>query len=117
MCNTQCLNREHCKALSDFSLRKSLVWFNTFPNGQFCMLFCLLIFFQNTFFEKFFQEYHQIVKQFRYMCLAQGHKAVMPVRLEPAAPRSQVKHSTTEPLRSLNYNTEELLKCNCLCDN
>ena len=24
-----------------------------------------------------------------------------PVRLEPAAPRSQVKHSTTEPLRSL----------------
>ena len=23
-----------------------------------------------------------------------------PVRLEPAAPRSQVKHSTTEPLRS-----------------
>ena len=23
------------------------------------------------------------------------------VRLEPAAPRSQVKHSTTEPLRSL----------------
>ena len=27
------------------------------------------------------------------MCLAQGHK---PVRLEPAAPRSRVKHSTTE---------------------
>ena len=24
----------------------------------------------------------------------------MPVRLEPAAPRSRVKHSTTEPLRS-----------------
>ena len=24
-----------------------------------------------------------------------------PVRLEPGAPRSQVKHSTTEPLRSL----------------
>ena len=24
-----------------------------------------------------------------------------PVRLEPAAPRSQVKHSTTEPLPSL----------------
>ena len=28
------------------------------------------------------------------------HNAVMPVRLEPAAPRSRVKHSTTEPLRS-----------------
>ena len=31
------------------------------------------------------------------MCLAQGHKAVTPVRLEPAA--SRAKHSTTEPLR------------------
>ena len=35
------------------------------------------------------------------MCLAQGHNAVTPVRLEPAALRSRVKHSTTEPLRSL----------------
>ena len=34
------------------------------------------------------------------MCLAQGHNAVMPVRLELGAPRSRVKHSTTEPLRS-----------------
>ena len=33
--------------------------------------------------------------------LAQGHNEVMPVRLEPATPRSPVKHSTTEPLRSL----------------
>ena len=32
------------------------------------------------------------------MCLAQGHNAVTPARLEPAAPRAQVKHSTTEPL-------------------
>ena len=30
------------------------------------------------------------------MYLAQGHKAVTPVRLEPAAPLSRVKHSTTE---------------------
>ena len=29
------------------------------------------------------------------MCFAQGHNAVTPVRLQPAAPRSQVKHSTT----------------------
>ena len=34
------------------------------------------------------------------MCLAQGRNAVAPVRFEPAAPRSRVKHSTTEPLRS-----------------
>ena len=35
------------------------------------------------------------------MCLA--HNAVMQVRLEPATCRSQVKHSTTEPLRSLPF--------------
>ena len=34
--------------------------------------------------------------------LLKDHNAVTPVRLEPAAPRSWVKHSTTEPLRSLN---------------
>ena len=31
---------------------------------------------------------------------AQGHIAVTPVRLEPAALRSRVKHTTTEPLHS-----------------
>ena len=36
----------------------------------------------------------------RINVLAQGHNAVPPVRLEPAALRSRVKHSTTEPLRS-----------------
>ena len=35
------------------------------------------------------------------MCLAQGHSTVTPVRLELEAPRSRVKHSTTEPLCSL----------------
>ena len=30
------------------------------------------------------------------MCLAQGHNAVAPVRLEPTAPQSRVKHSTIE---------------------
>ena len=35
------------------------------------------------------------------MCLAQGRNAVTTMRLEPAAPRSRIKHSTTEPLRSL----------------
>ena len=35
------------------------------------------------------------------MCLAQGHITVTPVRLEPAASRSRVKHSTTEPLPPL----------------
>ena len=35
------------------------------------------------------------------MCFAQGHNAMTPVRLESTASRSRVKHSTTEPLRSL----------------
>ena len=35
------------------------------------------------------------------MCLAQGPQRSDAVRLEPAASRSRVKHSTTEPLRSL----------------
>ena len=36
-----------------------------------------------------------------YDMMLKDHNAVTPVRLEPAALRSQVKHSTTEPLRSL----------------
>ena len=32
-----------------------------------------------------------------HLCLAQGHNAVAPLGLEPAAPRSRVEHSTTEP--------------------
>ena len=45
------------------------------------------------------------------LCLAQGHKAVSSVLLEPTIPQSQVKHSTTEPLPSLIkslYQTEKL---------
>ena len=38
------------------------------------------------------------------MCLAQGHNAVAPVRLEPVDPWSQVKHTTTEPLHSQYLN-------------
>ena len=34
----------------------------------------------------------------RINVLAQGNKTVTPVRLEPAAPRSRVKHSTTVAL-------------------
>ena len=40
-----------------------------------------------------------------------------PVRLKPAAPRSQVKHSTTEPLRSpiqsLCFGSRQLLQRGC----
>ena len=40
--------------------------------------------------------------QARIIVRAQGQNAVISVRLEPVAPLSRVKHSTTEPLRSLN---------------
>ena len=35
------------------------------------------------------------------MCLAQGHNTLTPMRFEPAAPQSGVKHSTSEPLYSI----------------
>ena len=38
------------------------------------------------------------------MCLAQGYNAVPPVRIEPATPQSQVKHSTTEPLHPKSFD-------------
>ena len=34
------------------------------------------------------------------MCLAQEHNTVTPVRIEPATPPPQVKHSSIEPLLS-----------------
>ena len=40
------------------------------------------------------------------MCLAQGHNAVSPVRLDPATIRSRLKYSTVEPLRS-QYGVNE----------
>ena len=49
--------------------------------------------------------------------LAQGHNAVTPLRLEPAALRSLVKHSTTEPLPSLHFECKKKKKhfeCNFL---
>ena len=45
------------------------------------------------------------------ICLAQGHSAVTLVRLQPTAPRSRVKHSTTEPLRSLYFKFKWLIVC------
>ena len=43
------------------------------------------------------------------MCLAQGHNAVMLVRLEPAALQSRVKHSTTEPPRIMMTKYYEVI--------
>ena len=44
--------------------------------------------------------------------LAQGHNALTPVRLEPTALWSRVKHSTTElPHQMLNMFLTVILKC------
>ena len=42
------------------------------------------------------------------MCPAQRHNKVTPVRLEAAAARSQVKHSTTEPLCSPMFHVSDM---------
>ena len=55
------------------------------------------------------------------MCLAQGHNARPPVRLEPAVLQSRVKLFTTKPLGSLNdldlvfKKWLEILKMSFLC--
>ena len=50
------------------------------------------------------------------MCLAQGRNAVTLVRLEPASLQSQVKHSTTEPLRSQRFISSSIpLLCRSQC--
>ena len=53
----------------------------------------------------------------RINVLAQGHNTVTPVRFEPAALRSRVNHSTTEPLCSLSLDLGECLvqMTNYLC--
>ena len=51
------------------------------------------------------------------MCLAERHKAVTPVRFEPAAPLSRDKHSTTEPLRSQSEDGDgDFVKCQIRLD-
>ena len=43
------------------------------------------------------------------MCNAEGHNSVTPVRLKPVAHWPPVKHSTTEPLRSLNMANNDFI--------
>ena len=48
-------------------------------------------------------------------CLAQGHNAVPPVKLEPATPRSRVKYSTTAlPFVLILANSADLIKCSIM---
>ena len=48
------------------------------------------------------------------MCLAQGHSPVTLLRLEPATPRSRVKHSTTDQATALPLepiNVHKMFSC------
>ena len=49
--------------------------------------------------------YTEVMAQDDTVTFSKDHNAVTPVRLEPAALRSRVKHSTTEPLRSLKQRS------------
>ena len=51
------------------------------------------------------------------MCLAQGHNAVTSVSPKPVAPRSQVKHFTTEPLHQQITEEDPNLKALNTTDN
>ena len=64
------------------------------------LLFCLIWFFtsQSTILQSCWDG-SSTMKQ-RIKCRAEGQNAVPQVRLKPATPRSWVKHSTSEPLRS-----------------
>ena len=55
--------------------------------------------------------FEPVLSKLGLMCLAQGHNTVTPVMLEPAAPRSRVKHSTTEPLCSHGNSFGHLNLC------
>ena len=64
---------------------------------RFVCLFDLILFLPSTIFQlnREGPSWVEPVLKARINVLAQGHKAVTPVILEPAAPRSRVKHSTT----------------------
>ena len=69
----------------------AFVWFDSVPSSQ-------------QFFSYDWQVFLGWTSAKRILtCLAQGHNTVMPLRLEPLAPRSPVKHSITEPLCSLDW--------------
>ena len=80
--------------------------------SHFCHKFCLIWFFtsvNNLSVIKGWIFLGRTSTKLGLMCLAQGHNAVMLLRLEPPAPLSRVKHSTTEPLRSPNFCGENVI--------
>ena len=76
-----------------------------------CFLFDLVLYIPSTIFQLCWDGSELFLgwasTKLGLMCLAQGYITVMPVRLQPVAPRSWVKNSTTEPLRCLHFILEK----------
>ena len=72
------------------------------PRTLFCVLFDLIIYVPSAIFQlnKDGSSWVEPVLSSDKCVLLKDHNAVTPGRLEPAAPRSRVKHCITEPLRS-----------------
>ena len=83
--------------------------FNTMDSSTIFVLFCLfdlILYIPSTIFQLYRDgsSWVEPVLSYDKCVLLKDHNAVTPVRLEPATLRSRVKHSTTEPLRSLFFN-------------
>ena len=72
-----------------------------FQMSRFCFV-CLNLYIPSTIFQLYRDgsSWVEPVLSLDKCVLLKDHPAVTPVRLEPTALRSRVKHSTTEPLRS-----------------
>ena len=73
---------------------------------MFVCFVCLILYVPSTIFQLYrdVSSWVEPVLSYDKCVLLKDHNAVTPVRLEPAALRSRVKHSTTEPLRSQKYS-------------
>ena len=84
------LFENHQKAQEEILLKDTEAAWRPFCTVIVC-LFDLILYVPSTIFQ---------LNRDRECVLLKDHNAVKPVRLEPGAPRSRVKHSTTEQLRS-----------------
>ena len=83
-------------------LRLALEAFRTSPVAGLYVLFDLTLYVPSTIFQlnRDGPSWVEPVLSWDKCVLLKDHKAVTPVRLEPVASLSRVKHSTTEPLHS-----------------
>ena len=108
-----CLSARYCKQhLTEWysfaiGIKSDRYCHKSFPFNK---IFDLILYVPSTIFQLYRDESSWVepVLSWDKCVLLKDHNAVTPVRLEPAALRSRVKHSTTEPLRSQNHSTKWL---------